>query len=114
MTYGSDDDSNACLIVVIPGIGGSVLESPAGDVLWKASSDAIRRLLRYPGRFASDEIARPVGLIESWGLFPGITAIHGYYKLMTSIGRDVAGDAKIDMGHPGNPNLDARVVAFPY
>lgn len=114
MRHESNSDSNACLVVVIPGIGGSVLESPKGNVLWTASPGAVGNLLWHPDSFASDEIARPVGLIKTWGLFPGITVFHGYQELMTSIGEVVGASAEIDMGHPNNPKLDARVVAFPY
>ena len=114
MTRGSNSDSNACLVVVIPGIGGSVLQSPKGDVLWKASPLAVGRLLRHPDRFAHDEIARPVGLTENWALLPGFTVLHGYQKLLEEIGKAVGVNTKIDMGHPDNPDLDARVVAFPY
>lgn len=110
----SDDDVEACLIVVIPGIGGSVLESPSGHVLWKASPSAVGMLLWHPDRFARDEIARPAGLVKTWGLFPGITVFHGYHELMESIAAVVGAGADIDQGHPENPNLDARVVAFPY
>ncbi|MGH3549204.1 MAG: esterase/lipase family protein [Pseudonocardiaceae bacterium] len=39
---------------------------------------------------------------------------HGYQTLMKSIARAVGMKAYIDMGHPDDPNLDARIVAFPY
>lgn len=110
----SDNDSNACLVVVIPGIGGSVLESQRGDVLWKASPGTAAHLLMHPDCFASDERVRPVGLVDDWALLPGLTVIHGYHALMKSIGENMGVNAEIDMGHPGNPKLDARVVAFPY
>jgi triacylglycerol esterase/lipase EstA (alpha/beta hydrolase family) len=111
---GRHDGSNGCLVVVIPGIGGSVLESRTGDVLWNATPGAVGRLLRHPDRFASDEIARPVGLIDDWALLPGFAVLHGYEKLIESIGAAVGGSTNIDFGHPGNPKIDARVVAFPY
>ncbi|MGH8347929.1 MAG: esterase/lipase family protein, partial [Pseudomonas sp.] len=111
---GSNNDSNAYLVVVIPGIGGSVLESPTGDVLWKASPTAVGRLLWNPDRFARDETARPVGLTGDWGLLPGYTVLHGYQGLLKEIGKAVGVTTDIDMGHPDNSNLDARVVAFPY
>lgn len=112
--HGSSNDSNACLVVVIPGIGGSVLESSKGDVLWKASPGAVAHLLMHPDRFASDERVRAVGLVKDWALFPGLTVLHGYHTLMASIGATVGVNTEIDMGHPDNPKLDARVVAFPY
>lgn len=114
MKCGSTNQLNAHLVVVIPGIGGSVLESPAGDVLWKASLPAIRRLLRNPERFARDEVARPIGLTTNWSLLPGFTVLHGYQQLLKEIGKAVGVNAEIDMGHPDHQNLDARVVAFPY
>jgi pimeloyl-ACP methyl ester carboxylesterase len=110
----NDNDSSAYLVVVIPGIGGSVLESPAGGVLWDASRGAVGHLLKHPHDFTIDRIVRPVGLIKSWGLFPGLTAIHGYHEFMTSIGEAVGVNTDVDLGHPDSPKLDARVVAFPY
>jgi pimeloyl-ACP methyl ester carboxylesterase len=100
--------------VVIPGIGGSILESPTGEVLWKASLGSVWHLLWHPDSLASDEVARPVGLIKNWAVLPGFTAVHGYQTLIKSILAAIGGNAEIDFGHPENPKLDARVVAFPY
>ncbi|MGH3787198.1 MAG: alpha/beta fold hydrolase [Pseudonocardiaceae bacterium] len=100
--------------MIIPGIGGSILESPEGDVLWKATLPAIGRLLRHPDRFARDEIASPVGLTKNWALLPGFTVLHGYQNLLEQTRKAVGVNTETDAGHPKNRNLDARVVAFPY
>lgn len=114
MRRGSVEDREEHLVVVVPGIVGSVLESPTGKVLWKASGSAVKHLLWQPERLARDEAARPVGLIENCTLLPGFTVKYGYQQLLQRIAETLGAGTEIDRGHPDAQNLDAQVVAFPY
>lgn len=104
--------SEVRLVIVIPGIGGSVLADGRGEVVWNARLAGIVRALWRPERLAIDEVLTPVGLIESTTLFPGFSVIHGYGDFVNAIS-SVLGWA-VDWGNPAHPNLDAQVVAFPY
>ncbi|MFI1047514.1 hypothetical protein ACH4U3_17215 [Streptomyces griseoruber] len=107
------------LVVVVPGIGGSVLERTRADGrpvrVWDAGVGGIGGLLLRPGRLslAEEERLRPVGLITSKHLLPGWTVVHGYEGLVAGIGRSVPG-ARIDLGHPERPDPRADVLLFPY
>ncbi|MEU9181646.1 hypothetical protein AB0C90_33255 [Streptomyces sp. NPDC048550] len=107
------------LVVVIPGIGGSVLERTRPDGrgarAWDAGPKGIAGLLVRPGRLSLDEEPelRPVGLITSKHLLPGWTVVHGYEGLVQGVGAGVPG-ARIDFGHPERPDPHADVLLFPY
>ncbi|MFD0579240.1 lipase/acyltransferase domain-containing protein [Dactylosporangium darangshiense] len=75
------------LVVVLPGIGGSVLADDRGEVVWDAGFGSIRSLLKSPGRLSLEESPRlhPVGLIGSRQLLPGWTVIHGYESLVKQL-----------------------------
>ena len=101
------------LVVVVPGIGGSVLER-AGDVLWDAGFESVARL-GLAGHWLSLAEApalRPTGLIRSRAVVPGWTVVCGYDRLMASLGK--LPGAVVDGGHPDERVPDANVVAFPY
>jgi hypothetical protein len=102
------------LVVLVPGIGGSVLEHPGGGVLWDAGFGSLARLGLAPGRLSLAEApeVRAVGLIHSLGPLPGWSVIRGYERLMAAVG-GLPG-AVVDEGHPGRRVPDANVVAFPY
>jgi pimeloyl-ACP methyl ester carboxylesterase len=97
------------LIVVVPGIGGSVLEGA-----WDAGLGAVTRLGLAPHRLSLAETPapRPAGLIRSQAPLPGWTVICGYDRLMATLGR--LPGAVVDDGHPDRRVTDANVVAFPY
>ena len=101
------------LVVVVPGIGGSVLEQ-AGKVAWDAGFGSVTRLGLAAHRLSLAEapVMRPAGLIRSRALVPGWTVVCGYDRLMTALG-ELPG-AVVDDGHPDRRVLDANVVAFPY
>ncbi|MGH8898190.1 MAG: esterase/lipase family protein [Egibacteraceae bacterium] len=102
------------LIVVIPGIGGSVLER-AGEPVW---GDGLLRaaqrmcdpaaLALFPG-----DGVRAVGLIRSAWILPGWAVMHGYERLVHGICNSFEG-AILDEGHPDCRVPDANVVLFPY
>lgn len=102
------------LVVVLPGIGGSVLETDTSDTLWDAGLPSILRLIRKPERLSLAEtpLVRATGLINSTQVLPGWTAVHGYEDLITSL-RRIPG-AALDAGHPDQKDLAADVVLFPY
>ena len=101
------------LVVVVPGIGGSILEQ-AGKVAWDAGFGSVTRLGLAADRLSLAETPalRPAGLIRSRALVPGWTVVCGYDRLMTALG-ELPG-AMVDDGHPDRRVLDANVVAFPY
>jgi pimeloyl-ACP methyl ester carboxylesterase len=101
------------LVVVIPGIGGSVLADGA-RVVWDAGIGDIAGLVLRPDRLdlGSAPKLTPKGLIRSRTWLPGWTVVHGYQGLMASL----AGlpGAVVDSGDPGGRVPGATVVAFPY
>jgi len=101
------------LVVVVPGIGGNILEQ-AGKVAWVAGFGSVARL-----GFAAHRLSllkapamRPARLIRSRALVPGWTVVCGYDRLMTALG-NLPG-AVVDEGDPDRRVPDANVVAFPY
>ena len=101
------------LVVVVPGIGGSVLEQ-SGKVLWDAGFGSVARLGLAAHRLSLAEapVVRPAGLIRSRAVVPGWTVVCGYDRLMAALG-GLPG-AVVDDGHPDRRVPDANVVAFPY
>src|ERR1035438_4696750 len=101
------------LVVVIPGIGGSVLADGA-RVVWDAGIGDIAGLVLRPDRLdlGSAPKLTPKGLIRSRTWLPGWTVVHGYQGLMASL-VGLPG-AVVDSGDPGGRVPGATVVAFPY
>jgi hypothetical protein len=106
------------LIVVLPGIGGTVLAVPDGggrptQVAWGGRLADVG-LLRHPERLSVDERPRlvPVGLVPSQTAFGLWTVVPGYDRLLARLAqRD---GAVLDDGTPPGRNMDANVVAFGY
>lgn len=102
------------LIVVLPGIGGSVLARPGNldDVVWDAGKGDVADLVFRPARMSVEEVPRlvPLGLTESTK-FLGFTVVSGYEGLLTQLGSHGRVDRQ---GDPRNPVAGARVVAVPY
>lgn len=74
------------LVVVIPGIGGSVL-CRDGERVWGGGLGDAVALLRDPDRLsltAHDDLT-PDGVIPSTSVLPGWTIIHGYDRLLQQI-----------------------------
>ncbi|MDH3300419.1 MAG: hypothetical protein OES24_07925 [Acidimicrobiia bacterium] len=83
------------LVVVLPGIMGSVLEGPGGTALWDPGYGMARRLFGHrkwvreltitglddPGDTSHLNGVRPVSLVESKAIVPGIKRIGGYSEL---------------------------------
>jgi Lecithin:cholesterol acyltransferase len=104
------------LVVVLPGIGGSVLAPPAAldRPVWQASLPNVPNVLRDPDRLSIGEHEHlvPVGVIKSRKAFGVWTVIPGYHGLMTRL--SALPGARLDDGSPANHALDANVVAVPY
>ncbi|MGH3921426.1 MAG: hypothetical protein ACRDTT_00850 [Pseudonocardiaceae bacterium] len=102
------------LIVVIPGMGGSVLER-AGEPVW---GDGLLRAVQRvcdpaPLALSSGDGVRAVGLIRSAWILPGWAVMHGYERLVQGICNSFEG-VILDEGHPDGRVPDADVVLFPY
>jgi hypothetical protein len=104
------------LIVVVPGIGGSVLVDPNDEsrAVWSAGPRNIGDILRRPERLSIGEYAelRARGLTRSLKAFGIWTAITGYEGLLDSLSR--LPGARLDRGEQPEPDWDANIVAFGY
>ena len=104
------------LVMVLPGIGGTVLRRPSDSkVVWNAGFGDIADLLARPGRMSLTENPHlvPSGLITDKRLVPGWTIIDGYSRLWTAL--EQLPDAVVDPGDPTTGRVDhATVVAFGY
>ncbi len=102
------------LIVVLPGIGGSVLARPGGarDVVWDAGPGDIAGLAFRPDRMSVEEEPHlePLGLTESTK-FLGFTVVPGYERLLGQLSEFGVVDR---CGDPEHPVPGADVVAVPY
>lgn len=102
------------LLVVVPGIGGSVLAQPgrSDDVVWDAGKCNIADLVLRPDRMSLDETPnlKPIGLTRSTK-FLGFTVVPGYERLL----KQLESFGRVDRrGDPQHPLPDADVVAVPY
>jgi len=103
------------LVVVVPGIGGSVLESPTGGPVYGQGWRQVAQAIVDPGRLDLDEYPdlRPVDLLSSITVFPPFV-LHGYHGLIRQLCNTFA-DLRVDTCRPDrSPDLDADVVLFPY
>jgi len=103
------------LVVVLPGIGGSVLALPGrpDELVWSGGLRNAGHVLRHPKALSVEERPRlsPVGLISTRKVFGVWTAIPGYDGLLRKLA-SLPG-AVLDDG-TGPMNLDANVVAVGY
>ncbi|MGH8898456.1 MAG: esterase/lipase family protein [Egibacteraceae bacterium] len=102
------------LVVVVPGIGGSVLAFPGkpDDVVWDAGVGDIADLVVRPDRMSVAESPglEPIGLTESTKLL-GFTVVPGYEGLLDQLEEF----GKVDRrGDPNHPARDTDVVVAPY
>ncbi len=89
------------LVVVLPGIGGSVLQDPhTKDRVWDTRLGAFLGLGFSPDRLnvAEHPELTPAGLVSSYRLVPGWTIIHGYDMLLDRLA--ALPGAKLDRGDP--------------
>ncbi|MGH2709564.1 MAG: esterase/lipase family protein, partial [Actinomycetota bacterium] len=93
------------LVVVIPGIGGSVLRRD-GEVVWGGGLGDAVALLKDPDRLSltvHDDLSLD-GLIPSTSVMPGWTVIHGYDRLLRQIAN----------AFPDAKNRDEHLLIFSY
>jgi Lecithin:cholesterol acyltransferase len=105
------------LVVVIPGIGGSVLETPSGVSVWGQGLRGLAGALVDPARLSLAEHPRlrPVALLEStrmlpWMVVPGYDGLVRQVTNEFSLGADDIGVAREDVP----PKPGTSVVLFPY
>jgi hypothetical protein len=109
------------LIVVVPGIGGSVLADERGQPVWGDARRRVVQLLADPERVSLDmaPVLHPVALMASAGHVPPFR-LHGYDGLVRGLrnGLDVDRMVRVDTATPTVPgysrDLSADVVLFPY
>ncbi|MCH0542102.1 hypothetical protein I3F58_21565 [Streptomyces sp. MUM 203J] len=103
------------LVLVLPGIGGTLLAPPDDPErpVWSAAPRDVG-LLRSPGRLSLAEHPRllPVGLVPTRKALRFWTPVHGYDGLLRLL--SALPDAVLDDGTPGGRDPDANVVAFGY
>lgn len=108
------DDLRECLVVVIPGIGGSKLRRLDGTFAWDGSYLSMALLLANPTRLRDlDDELEPAGVICTPTRFFGRAPFYGYRVLINRLAKEFKtvpdyGD-RTDIIHP-----QARVVSFPY
>lgn len=103
------------LIIVIPGLGGSVLRRDGG-IVWDATLHGVLSRLARPGPLAldapgevvADGLAGPFGVNPFWAPFPG------YGGLMAMLRSPFRPRPSIDRGVIGDPRRLADIAAFPY
>ena len=104
------------LVVVIPGIGGSVLSGPARSDGRHGGGYGLSGTLWRPDRLDLDrqpDLA-PVGLVHDLALLPPLLTLPGYQRLGLHL-RDAFDQVHIDTYDPARP-VDPRtdVLLFPY
>jgi len=102
------------LIVVIPGIGGSVLRPPGAERGgWEASRTGLASALLRPSGLHVDRELVPTDLISSCRVFPPFFTVHGYqdrhHQFLTRFTDPVIQTWR---GEPIEPRTD--VLLFPY
>jgi pimeloyl-ACP methyl ester carboxylesterase len=102
------------LVIVIPGLGGSVLRDHAGAKLWGGPTPFAASSM-LPAELSVDENPHlvPTGLLTTVGDLPGFANVHSYDGLLKRLRHDFR-DVVVDDGHPEHRNLNANVVAFPF
>ena len=103
------------LVIVIPGIGGSVLEDADGTSVWGGNRRSIVGTVLRPASLSVSERPqlRAVALLHSFTVLPPLV-VHGYDRMVTQIRRWFPA-AHIDLARPDRePDLGADVVLFPY
>jgi hypothetical protein len=103
------------LVLVVPGVLGSVLADADGVPSWGPGLSDVARTMRWPSALSLADHPRlvPSGLLPTIGLIPPFV-VPGYDRLVQRIG--AAFDrVVVDLACPGaNRNLNADVVLFPY
>jgi len=100
------------LVVVLPGIGGSVLADDQG-IAWDTTAAQFIGTFADPARLEAARPMRPLGLIGDFALLPGWALVQGYGDLVSRIHHRFD-NFLLDDGNPERPVEDANVLLFPY
>ncbi|PSL55857.1 lecithin:cholesterol acyltransferase [Saccharothrix carnea] len=103
------------LIVVIPGIGGSVLERPGGGT-WELTTGKLVTTVIRPSTLSLDRFPemKPTGLITTFTALGSVVTIPGYEGLTARLGDNFRGVVE-HVHQPGKPiPNDVDVLLFPY
>ncbi|RSM57205.1 hypothetical protein DMH03_28600 [Amycolatopsis sp. WAC 01376] len=103
------------LLVIVPGIGGSVLEYPDGRPLWGQNLQRTGRSVFAPAGLTMSEPVVPVGLLPSMRVLPW-KKVAGYDRLVQRLMNKFRLEPDdIDTVHPCRaPRPAASVLLFPY
>ena len=103
------------LLVIVPGIGGSVLEGVDGRPVWGQSVPSMARRAFAPHELAISEPVVPVGLLPTVSVLPWMK-VAGYDRLVQHLLNGFSlGPGDIDTAHPhSEPLTGASVLLFPY
>jgi len=108
------------MIVIVPGIGGSMLEDKAGTVVW-GTRRGVAGTIVDPVRMSIAEAPDlvPVGLLPTMRVVPRFFAVAGYDTLVRQIENTFEGSAggpvRVDVARADrDPDYGADVVLFPY
>lgn len=100
------------LIVIIPGIGGSVLQTVDGTEVWGSTGKNLGALCK-PERLALDKDLRPTSLLAETRPL-GLILVGGYDHMTLKI-CNLLQNPEIDIAVDGHrPSPTARVLLFPY
>jgi hypothetical protein len=96
------------LVVIVPGIGGSVLDDGAGKHRWGPRLPGVARGILSPANLSLSEHGRlvPVGLMPTVVLIPPFV-LPGYDRLVRQIGNAFAG-VRVDVARPGRTGICTR------
>jgi len=103
------------LLVIVPGVGGSVLQRADGRPLWGQSLPRMARSVFDPSGLVMSEPVVPVGLLPTMSVLPWIK-VAGYDRLVQRL-LDTFGlrQGDVDTARPGrDPVPGASVLLFPY
>ena len=103
------------LVLVVPGVLGSVLSDADGVPSWGPGLGDLARTMRWPSALSLAEYPNllPSSLLPTIKLIPPFV-VPGYDRLVQRIVAAFAG-VQVDLACPGrNRNLNANVVLFPY
>jgi pimeloyl-ACP methyl ester carboxylesterase len=104
-----------CLVIVIPGIAGSVLADDHG-VVWGKSLRGVLGAVADPDRLSvnTSPSMRAVGVMPTLGFFPPFQ-LPGYDKLVRQLVKGLDGSPTVDCAAESQErNLAADIVVFPY
>jgi len=103
------------LIVVVPGIGGSVLAEPDGTSAWDLKSGHIGRAFVGPDRLSSGRELVPVRLVDDLVVLRPWLVVSGYGRLTQMVRRQVGAGLRVaDYQAGGALPQDLDVLRVPY